>query len=446
MILKLTKIALLLTLGVVAVFLSGCLTEDEVQNLIDSIDATDDQIPEPADFTDIIPTSALAVAITNHAGTVASDINNFKPGINYQDDISTALALFQSDGGIAYDPSADALYTSNSRARFVYKLDLVTNTVSLFAGTGNLSATNIFDSAGSATTVTPRDIDLRPNSLLLIGDYLYISNPGSIVKVPTDSSSSSVAEVQFAGGSGLVRSSSDLDANDDPQAYGPQLPADVAVASIRGLYHYGDYIYAHDGRDGIIRAISLALDGDGKRQVYNYYFNNPDIRYTNLLGSVVHDDGNLYSVFRGSVMSDSHIEIMKLPSLDSLMTYNYVIDRSNSHFSGGVARELSLDEDADVDIAQVLYDDDGDADMAKFGYPGNLVSIHSLLYLSDEDYSSLRVASDDGTVTTIPLVYGDPSPLDTDGDFFLEYMVYVGDNLIYAVADHTVVALELQFE
>ena len=440
MIANYSKIALLTGFIGLAFLLASCDSEESLNELVASLDATADQSDDNDDngqndepvnpFADIIPSSAIATVIINDDLTVPNQHADSLPGINNPDDIAADLAEFNLESGIAYDPSTNQLYVFGVFNLLVYKIDLDLDVVSWFAGSGAQSPDDVFDTAGSADPVLPRDLALEPRDIALSGDYLYIANFGSIIKLPTDGSSVSRAELQFASGSLTNPDPPDRDSNLIPQTKGLLAPENINVGRIKALSAHEGYIYVSDERNKTLRLISTELEG-GLRQVFNYYWTDPMNQNYEFGGATVDgDDGQIY-VMSWDYYPVSDRRLLKLPPFSGLSDYDYAVDFNDNWFSGGSGTNINEGSD-------------GDATTAIFGYSFNVVSANSLIYVPE---TGLRVISDNGTVTTVPLVAGDPSPYSSGGSsIYFAGIIYAGDNLFYATTDHTVLEISLQFE
>ena len=420
--------------------LVSCESEDAEIDVL-GFDPTSDQVgdgdnndqgnnDQTDNLDDILPSAVIATAIVNDAGTVPVDPLDFLPGINNPNDINAGLAEIFVQRGLAYDDSSQQLYALSDRSKAVYRVELDRDMVSWFAGRGDTGASDIFENIGLATAVLPQEIDLDPKGIALSGDYLYIANPGSIVKVPKDGSSLEITEVQFASGRGIAQDANDLDVNRVPQTKGSLLPDAINLGAINGLYADNDHVYVVDDQNSALRLISIALNG-GQREVFNYYFNDPAMQYYVFNGPVVHDDGSIYSLTVSEDLSSNFFRrVMKFPSLSSLSGDDYAINPASSFFSGsGIGASVN-----------------GDANTAIFSNSVNAVSANSLLYFAENLDQSLRVVSDDGAVISLPFTYGSPSPADAFGDLYLGSMVHAGGNLFYALGGRNIVSLSMQFQ
>ena len=374
-------------------------------------------------FDNLIPSVVVGSAIINDDNTVPSSYNDFLPGFNNPDDIAAGLAEFYVDGGIAYDPEHNHLFVANQYNYLVYKIDLDLDTVTWFASSGTLVGGDIFGSAAAADPVAPKDLNLHPRDLAVSGEYLYVANFGSIAKIPKDGSSLARSEIQFASGSGIFTDAADLAGNGVPQTKGLVMPDNINVGRIESLRAYDGYLHVTDSINNALRLISIPIVS-GARQVFNYYVADPAVKNPSFYSSVIHDDGYIYSL-----ASSGSIRIFKLPPVENLSGDNYPLILDDYWFSGSTTGTAT----------------DGPAATVAFASSSGLVSANSLLFLADSSSQAMRVISDDGTVTTLPLVYEDPSPVALDGSLNILSMVYAGDNLFYATADHTVLSLNLQF-
>ena len=436
----------------ILVLLLGCLGGESSNDLVSSLDSTEDlldiipiddgdssddsedsdQTDEPVNnLADVIPSAIIATALTNDAGIEASPMTgtgHFLPRVSAPADIAAGSAVFYANSGLAYDATLNHLYVVSSDTDLVYKLDLGSDIVSWFAGGGNLLATY------GSTPVSPREVALEPEGIALNGDYAYVANRGAIYKFPKDGSNLAPSEVDFAGLSiytdPLEPANYDLDGNGIPQTKGLVAAASIPIGNLFGISADSDYLYVADALNRTLRMISIFAEA-GQHRVFNYYLAEPNEYSASIYGPVVHDDGSIYAFMYSEHNTGLFRRVVRFPPLTDLIgTDDYGLTAASNFFSGGASYNTSKD---------------GNANTAEFAYMSSVVSLNSLLYLIGGN-NLMRIVRDDGSVTSLTVTLGTPSPADSGGNIiFANIMISGEDNTLYALGGQTVVELSLQF-